>query len=116
MNKKHSTLFRISAFLILTLLLTSSLTGCFIKQGELTNDIYITKDSVVTQLAEDKSIPAFNTTTFANVEICFNQYYYTELPSNDTLYSGTKEAFNKFCSDVDKIGRASCRERVCLSV
>ena len=85
------------------MLLTASLTGCFFnKDGGYTNDMQITKDSVVTKLTEYKDIPAFNTTAFANVEICFNYYYYTTLPDNDTLARETKAAFDKYCSDVDK--------------
>ena len=73
------------------MLLTASLTGCFFnKDGGYTNDMQITKDSVVTKLTEYKDIPAFNTTAFANVEICFNYYYYTTLPDNDTLARETK--------------------------
>ena len=91
-----------SALFILAALLVTVLSGCSSKKDDYTNDIYITKDSVVTQLAEDKDIPAFDTSTFANVEICFNTYYYTSLPSNDVLKVGTKAAFLEFCSDVDK--------------
>ncbi len=101
MNKKHRILNRISALLLVTVLLVFSLTGCFSKKN-LSNDVLITKDSVVTKLAEDRSLPAFDTTAFANVELCFNVYYYTDLPDNDTLVSGTKAAFEEFCKDVDK--------------
>ena len=102
MNKKHTPFHRISALLLVTVLLISYLTGCFFNTGNLSNDILITKDSVVTKLAEDKDIPEFDTSAFANVELSFNAYYYTALPDNDTLLKNTKAAFAEFCADVDR--------------
>lgn len=102
MNKKQHTLSRISALLLVFVLLTLSLAGCSGSAGGgLSNDVLITKNSVVIRLAQDKSIPEFDTKTFSNVELCFNAYYYTELEDNETLAAKTKSAFNEFCADVD---------------
>ena len=106
MNKKQKFLPRISALLLIFILLTSSLSGCFFKK-DFSNDVLIGKNSVVTKLAEDRSIPEFDTTAFANVEVCFIAYYYTELPDNETLAKNTKSAFEEFCSDVDKSDKAA---------
>ena len=101
MNKKTKIFSRFSALLLVIVMLVASLSGCFSKR-KISNDVLINKNSVVTQLATDPSIPEFNTTAFANVEICFSAYYYTDLPDNDTLVKSTKAAFEEFCSDVDK--------------
>ena len=101
MNKKHRILKLFSALLLVTVLIISSLSGCGLA-SDLTNDILITKDSVVTRLAEDADIPEFNTTTFANVELCFQVYYYTDLPDNEVLALDTKAAFEEFCSEVER--------------
>ena len=100
MNKKQKLSHRISALLLVTVLLITSLSGCF--NGDFSNDILIDRNSVVTKLAEDQDIPDFDTVAFANVELVFNSYYYTELPDNDTLLEGTKAAFFEYCSDVDR--------------
>lgn len=102
MNKKHTTHFRLSALFLLTAIIVAALSGCSFDRDDYSNDLYVTQDSVVVKLAEDKDIPAFDTTSFANVEICFNTYYYTSLPDNDVLATETKAAFVEFCSDVDK--------------
>lgn len=102
MKKKHHILNRVSALLLVTVLLAFSLTGCFSFNDNFSNDVLITRNSVVTRLAEDESIPEFNTTAFANVELCFNAYYYTDLPNNDVLVGKTKEAFGKFFQELDK--------------
>lgn len=117
MNKKQRTLPRISALLLAIVLLISMLSGCNPSSsggttggnsgGALTNDALLGPNSVVIRLAEDKSIPEFDTTPFANVEICFNAYYYTALPDNATLLANTKAAFEEFCSHVDKTDKAA---------
>lgn len=103
MNKNQHTLSRISALLLVFVLLTLSLIGCSFNagNGSFSNDVLITKNSVVIKLLQDKSIPAFNTTTFSNVELCFNAYYYTELEDNEALASKTISAFKEFCADID---------------
>ncbi len=103
MNQKQRTLPRISALLLAIVLLISTLSGC----APVTNDMLLTPDSVVIRLAEDKSIPEFDTNVFANVEICFKARYYTALPDNETLTADTKEAFEKFCADIDKTNKAT---------
>ncbi len=107
MNKKHTAHLRLSALLLLIAIAVTSLSACSRKKGEYSNDIYVTRDSVVVKLAEDNDIPAFDTTEFANVEICFNTYYYTSLPDNDTLATGTKAAFFEYFPDVDKTDKAA---------
>jgi len=71
MNKKQSIFQRISALLLVVVLLTVSLSGCFFKKHD-ANDLLIPPDAVVMKLAEDKNIPDFDTNAFKNVEICFN--------------------------------------------
>lgn len=106
MNKKQKILSHFSALLLILAILTASLCSCGSKR-DISNDVLINKNSVVTQLASDPSLPEFDTTAFANVEICFMAYYYTDLPDNKTLVKGTKAAFEEFCSDVDKTDKAA---------
>jgi len=106
MNRKSIVLSKFSALLLVIVLLTASLSGCALNKN-LTNDVLIDRNSVVTKLTEDQSIPDFDTTAFANVELCFNAYYYTDLPDNDTLTERTKAAFTEFCADVDKSDKAA---------
>ena len=65
------------------------------------------ENSVGYLLAKDASIPKFDRTVFHNVELCFNTYYYTDLPDNKTLTNDTKAAFNEYCTDVDKTDKAA---------
>ena len=94
MNKNRTIFSRISALLLVTVLLITSLSGCY--------NIQISSNSVVVRLAEDQEIPEFDTSMFANVELVFNAHYYTDLPDNTTLYENTKAAFFEYCGEVDK--------------
>lgn len=101
MQRKQSLLSRISALLLVIVLLTTSLSGCFLKKN-ITNDIFTTKDWVSYRLSQDQSIPEFNVTAFNNVETCFKIYYFEPLADDNTLFNKTKSAFEEFCAHVDK--------------
>lgn len=102
MKNKHPILFRVSALLLVVVLLISSLSGCGVTQNGSMDE-----NSVGYLLAKDASIPKFDRTVFHNVELCFNTYYYTDLPDNKTLANDTKAAFNEYCADVDKTDKAT---------
>ena len=109
--KKGYTFSRVAALLVFISIFTLTLSGCF-NTGDFSNDAVITPDSVVTRLDQDERIPSFDTTAFANVELCFRTYYYTDLPENEILARDTVDAFFEFCyekvdlSSKEKITRA----------
>ena len=58
-------------------------------------------NSVASMLANDEDIPNFDKSLFYLIENCFDSYYYTDLPDNQTLYTETKDAFFKYGNEID---------------
>lgn len=89
---------RALSFILALILLLSSLSSCEEPQP---NDTNIDSDSVFSRLKAMDEIPKFNESLFGAIESCFNSYYYTELPDNETLAELTKNAYIEFCSEID---------------
>lgn len=95
---KKISLRALSLFLSLVMI-CGYLTACKPAENE---DYGLDPNSVAAKLGAEESIPNFNKNLFYAIETCFDSYYYTDLPDNDTLADGTKAAFFEFCNEIDK--------------
>ncbi len=89
---------RTLSFVLILVLLVSSLTSC---KKNYPNDTNMDSDSVSSRLKSMDEIPEFDENLFGAIESCFNSYYYTDLPDNETLAEKTKNAYIEFCSEID---------------
>ena len=92
----------IAALLLVLTIICTCICSCAQTSDE---DYGLDENTVTMRLSADESIPSFDKNLFYSVEICFESYYYTELPDNETLANGTKAAFIELCADVDKTSR-----------
>ena len=96
LKKSH---LRITALLVALVILCTCICSCAQTADE---DYGLDANTVTMRLDADETIPSFDKDLFYSVEICFESYYYTDLPDNETLADGTKTAFVELCADVDK--------------
>lgn len=93
---------RALALLLALIIVSLNLTSCSFLLNNDNNDSEIDPNSVAARLDNEADVPDFNKGLFYAIETCFETYYYTDLPDNETLTSGTKNAFFEFCAETDK--------------
>lgn len=89
---------RIAALVLSLIFILFGLTSC---KAVVPNDTSLNSNSVTSRLKSMDEIPDFDTQLLGAIESCFNSYYYTELPDNESLAEKTKSTYIEFCSEID---------------
>ena len=61
--------------------------------------VYIPETSVTHIITESGKLPDFDRNVLYLIETCFEDYYYTDIPDNETLANDTIAAFDEFCRE-----------------
>ena len=98
MNKNNFGKGIVRSAIALTLVLCTllSLTSCVISFPGIQR---IPESSVAHIVSESGELPDFDRNVLYLIETCFDDYYYTDIPDNETLARGTIDAYNEFCRE-----------------
>ena len=92
------TVLKLISLLILISLFTSVFSSC---RRAVPNDLGSSEPTVAYKLKKEYGVPSFNTSLFATVEMCFESFYYTSLPSKDELAKKTYDTFVEYFKDAE---------------